>query len=253
LRPVLVLSTLALTALLIWQWQEWPPPDNPVDAQDDPAATVVPGPSPPEENPLDLLTPVGEKDEYAVVTERPLFLPDRRPPSEEQPPEEDALEPEQDGDLARMDLNAVVMTPKGTVAWVRDPGKKGLHKLSSGDELAGWSVREIHADRILLERQGETSTLILRDYKNMPPPAPRRKTAARSAPQRPAQGQTRRRPVSGAPDGGRQSSAPQAQRQNPRRPAQSRPDTAPRPGLGAPGARTNPRNTGQLRQGAGGG
>ena len=36
-----------------------------------------------EENPLDLLTPLGEKEEYADVTERPLFLPDRRPPSEE--------------------------------------------------------------------------------------------------------------------------------------------------------------------------
>jgi hypothetical protein len=140
-------------------------------------------PPAPEENPLDLLTPLGEKEEYAVVTERPLFLPDRRPPSEE--PEEAAPEPEPEKAtvLARLDLNAILISPAGSSAWIRDPANKNLVRLRPGDDLEGWSVQEILSDRVLLERQGQTDTLILRDYKNMPPPAPpRQRRAARRPP-----------------------------------------------------------------------
>jgi hypothetical protein len=172
-----VYSMLALSLALIstWQWRDWPPPaPEPSEA----------GPSPPAastslesaQNPLDSMSPLGDIEEYAIVTERPLFFPDRRPPSEE-PEEETPVEPEQPSDLDRMDLNAVLITPSESSVWVRDPSKKELIRLRLGDDLGGWSVKEILADRVLLERQGAKDTLVLRDYKNMPPP--QRKPTAR--------------------------------------------------------------------------
>ena len=62
---------------------------------------------------------------------------------------------EQPSDLARLDLNAVLITPTASSAWVWDPSKKELVRLRPGDDLEGWSVQEILSDRVLLERQGE--------------------------------------------------------------------------------------------------
>ena len=107
--------------------------------------------------------------------------------SEDPPPAEAPPDPDEVTDLSRMDLNAVMITPASSLAWVRDPSQKGLIRLEPGDDLLGWSVQEIRSDRVLLQRQGETDTLILRDYKNMPPPrSPARRPACRSI-RRPAE------------------------------------------------------------------
>lgn len=224
MRVLLAALALALAAVLVWQWRDWPTPTPQVTAAD-PKVPSGETSEPPEDNPLVLLTPLGEKEEYAEVTERPLFLPDRRPASEE-PSEEEPAEPEQIGDLARIDLNAVMITPAESSAWVRDPAVKELVRLRPGDDLAGWSVKEILSDRLLLERQGETDTLILRDYKNMPPPAPpRQKRAARKrrqqAPQQAAGGQPQ---------------APDARQQD-----VNRPNATQRPGTRNPRLRANAR------------
>ena len=206
MRAVFALLALVLAAVLGWQWWNWPPPPTQPRAEDA-ASAKVKTPQPAQGNPRDLLTPLGEQEEYAVVTERPLFLPDRRRPSEE-PEEEVAPEPEKAADLARLDLNAVLITPTGSSAWVRDPANKDLVRLRPGDDLEGWSVREILSNRVLLERQGETDTLILRDYKKMPPPkSPRRSPAARRPPQKSPQEVVKRPPP-----------APAAKQPNPRRP-----------------------------------
>jgi general secretion pathway protein N len=183
LKAPILLLVFALAGVLFWQWWGWSGPmPGPGAAVSDPLTTgVPPGQS---EDPINLLAPLGEKEEYASVTERPLFLPDRRPPSEE-PEEESPAVPEVPSDLAKLDLNAVLITPTESSAWIRDPAKKELLRVRLGDDLLGWAVKEILTDRIRLERQEEKDTIILRDYKNMPPPAPPRKPpTARKRPQR---------------------------------------------------------------------
>jgi len=179
LKPVLLLIVLSLGLVLALQWRDWPPgpvsvPEGNADSQPEPA------PLRPDESPLERLGPPEEKDEYAEVMERPLFMPDRRPPSEEDQEEaKDELSDAQDPSLDRVDLNAVIITPAKAVAWVKAPTQQDLLDLELGDDLNGWTVKEILADRLVLERQGETNTLTLRDYANMPPPAPRPTPVAR--------------------------------------------------------------------------
>jgi len=180
LRASIALLAFALAALLIWQWWDWPRPLFEPSAQGQ-ASSRAKVPTQSSKDRSELFAPLGEKEEYAAVTERPLFLPNRRPPSEE--PEGDTQEElEAPSDLARLDLNAILITPSESSAWIRDPTKKGLVRVRLGDELSGWSVQEIRSDRILLKRQGEKDTLVLRDYKNMPPPTPSKKKRAAPKP-----------------------------------------------------------------------
>jgi hypothetical protein len=167
-----------LVVVLFLQWRSWPPQWVPDPAAGDPPPATKAGS--PARGPLDLLDSPMDKEEYTVVIERPLFLPDRRPPSEE--PEDEAEEeaPVTHTDLMRMDLTAVVITTEESTAWVRDSAKKELFKLRLGDDLEGWTVSAIHEDEVELERQGETDALVLRDYKNHPPPLARPPTRARA-------------------------------------------------------------------------
>lgn len=181
MKPILLATVVSLGLLLALQWRNWPPEriSEPEAGADPRSETASPAPS---GSPMEMLPPPEEKEEYAVVIERPLFTPDRRPPSDE--PEEQGLEPPPGGDtsLDRLDLNAVIITPAKAIAWVRDPTKKDLQDLELGDDLNGWTVKEILSDRMVLERQGETDTLTLRDYENMPPPVQRPPVQPRTVP-----------------------------------------------------------------------
>ena len=205
MRLLLVALALALVAVLALQWRGWPPQRVVAVAESKvPQAEKLDSAN---HSPFDLLDSPVDKEEYAVVIERPLFLPDRRPPTEE--PAEQTDEPQQvtHTDLVRMDLTAVVITTDESRAWVRDSAKQELFKLRLGDDLAGWTVSAIHEDEVELQRQGETDALVLRDYKNHPPPVVK--------PRRPA-----RKPA-GAPAAGEEQSA--------RSPKARRRETPPRP------------------------
>jgi general secretion pathway protein N len=181
LRWVLVGLAALLAAVVGLEWLDWPPklpqragPPPSASATSAGAKTAKPGEGVP---------PLEDKDQYAVVMERPLFLPDRRP-SPEEPEEPEAKKPEVDPDLSKVSLTAVLITPKETSAWVKDPKEKELVRLHLGDELHGWTVKEILGDRLILVRQGETNTLVLRDYKNRPQPGGTPPARAGRRPQR---------------------------------------------------------------------
>lgn len=161
------LLALTLVLVLVWQWHDWPPTAPGLGARPRSPTTQVPSPA--TENPLERLSPLEDKGKYAPIAERPLFLMDRQPLAEA-PKVENKVKPGPPSNLARLNLNTILITPSESSAWVWDPAQKTSVRLRLGDELAGWSVREILSDRIRLERQGERNTLVLRDYKNLPPP-----------------------------------------------------------------------------------
>jgi general secretion pathway protein N len=159
-----------LAAVVGLEWLDWPPalPQR-GGAEPPPASSATPAGTKTAKS-RDQITPLEDKDQYAVIMERPLFLPDRRP-SPKEPEEAGEKKPEIDPDLSKVSLTAVLITPKETSAWVKDPKEKELVRLRLGDELHGWRVKEILGDRLVLVRQGDTNTLVLRDYKNRPQPA----------------------------------------------------------------------------------
>jgi hypothetical protein len=192
IRAVLAFVCLAIGGLLAYQWKDWPPPNpaaRPVGQA--PVAAGAAGEADPD--PLARLSPPEPRDAYAAVIERPLFRPERKPPDpDENEPEQPEPEPEVATTLDGMDLSAVVITGGVTSAWVKPPGSGDLIRLRLGDDLEGWSVKEIQPDRLVLERQGERDELPLRDFAAAPPAMPPTPTPARPRPdaQRQAQGPT---------------------------------------------------------------
>ena len=158
-----------MLAVLFLQWRSWSPaPPPPADYQTAGSAAAETAATPAEA----LLEPPPAKEEYGSVIQRPLFLPERRPPPDEA---EDVEEPETEAiaELDGMDLNAVVITPSTVSAWVRRPNTRDAVRLRLGDEFEGWTVQTIEPDRLVFERQGDTDELILRDYENALPAPPR--------------------------------------------------------------------------------
>jgi hypothetical protein len=189
IRLGLSLSALLLAGVLAYQWADWPPP-SPSERDVQAASPDGGGVQDPRDDLLKRLEPLEDHDAYASVIERPLFRPERKPPEPESADEEPAPEPTEPEDLAALDLSAVVITPGLMSAWVRDSKAQELKRVRLGDELAGWAVKDILNDRVVLERQGERNELILRDFSKMPPPValppkPTRRPAAQRTPQRP--------------------------------------------------------------------
>jgi hypothetical protein len=203
-KYVLGLLALVLAAALVLQWYDWPPPEN----GSQPGAEPMQVGSSSEARPLsptDFLDPPVEKADYLNVAERPLFLPDRRPPAEE-PEEPEIPEAVPNVALDKFDLTAIIITPDESVAWVRSPSKATPEKVRLGDDIDGWTVKVIRDDEIELERQGESDTLVLRDYAKGPPPAvPTRNP--RAAVRRPVRAPPNRTTTAG---GGTVSSPPQS-------------------------------------------
>jgi general secretion pathway protein N len=115
-------------------------------------------------DPLAGLAPAEDREEYAAIEDRPLFRPDRRPQAQEPT---DAVEapPAAETDLAGFDLTGVIISPATTTAWVKDPAQQTPVRVRPGESLAGWTVKDILGDRLVVERQGKSDTLYLRDFK----------------------------------------------------------------------------------------
>lgn len=182
----LFLGAMALLALaLAWQWLSW----------EDPRPT--PDPSMTEYsqrlgNPLaDILSqqqPPLPREDYAEVTERPLFMADRRRVSAEitttttDPTVDSAM-------LDQIRLEAILISKDETLAWIREPGSSRARPLRLNDRLHGWSVSAIEATCIWLERSGLRRRLWLRPLGDdnspaspAPPPTPSGASPDRTTP-----------------------------------------------------------------------
>jgi hypothetical protein len=186
IRILLAGLVMGLGGLLYWQWADWPPPPPlggevaRAQAADVPATQVS--------DPIADLKPLEDREEYAVVRDRPLFRPDRRPPKEE-PTGAVEAPPVEESDLGGFDLTGIIISPGVTTAWIKDPQQQTPVRLRPGETLAGWTVTEILGDRLVVERQGKSDTLYLRDFKApaapgaaAPPAAPPRGAPPKAAP-----------------------------------------------------------------------
>lgn len=180
----LVLSALVvlLSAVAALEWQLYsrlPEQREPILADPEVSPDVPPVPR------LDEQLRLETREEYASIIERPLFRPDRRP----EPPEEasDGVDDEERIPLEALDLSAVLIAPGRASAWVREPSAAQARRVRIGDTLGGWRIQDIHADHIVLERQGETDQLPLRNYT---------KATTQQRPARPSPPALPRRPVS---------------------------------------------------------
>lgn len=197
MRPVLLSLIVVLAIAAVLQWQGWPPEPPPA-----PAAGTVELPEP-SARPSIALDETRTADDYLSVTERPLFLPDRRPPADEPSAdvETDAATAEQ---LAGLDVNAIlIQSPNAATVWLVPPAQRNsLVKKRLGDDYEGWAITAIEPDRVRFERQGESETIELNDF-SVPPvrrPPPTQRREARRPPTRTPRKPTPASPSSGADD-----------------------------------------------------
>jgi general secretion pathway protein N len=200
MKPLLLVTLLGLGGMLAVQWRGWPP-ERQIAPLDGPGEATQPVNAKPD-NPLDRLSLPSNKEDYATVIERPLFLPGRRPP--EEAPEAEGPEETSEGQplvaLDTMDLNAVIITPTGAVAWVRTPNDPKPRKVQVGDDLEGWTVKAIATGEVEMQGQDIADRLVLRNYSQGAPPPPTGRPpreAARKEPARPPAKSPQGRPQRG--------------------------------------------------------
>jgi hypothetical protein len=163
---MLIIALLGLSLLLMLQWRDWPPERLIISRPDTPGDSLQPTGGKARESPRPTSLSLVEKQDYVSVTERPLFLPGRRPP-EETPETEDQEAPKEVEPLTAldaMDLNAVIITPDGAVAWVSTPNSPKPQKVRIGDELEGWKVKAITSDNVEVQGLASTDSLVLRNF-----------------------------------------------------------------------------------------
>jgi len=103
---------------------------------------------------------------YAEVTARPLFFPTRRPA------------PIQAATVDRVDaqslvLVGVILAESGKAALIARANLPGARRVALGEEIEGWVLAEIDADRVVLRSGTTEAVLPLKDRRPNPtPPKP---------------------------------------------------------------------------------
>ncbi len=106
---------------------------------------------------------------FSETTERPLFLPDRRPPVIDETQEE-----VEDVESGLFTLLGIIVSPTQRIALVKVRGSQEVLQLSEGQQANGWTVLQISPGDVIFESNDKTETIELIDIK---PPPTRRPTA----------------------------------------------------------------------------
>ena len=101
-------------------------------------------------------------DQFQDIVQRPLFFKERKPviPSEEG--EAEVIKAAENVDFI---LTGIIDSPKGIYCLLQNPRKKEkeerFKRLWQGDEIDGWTVNEIHSNRIVIIADGKSKVLEL--------------------------------------------------------------------------------------------
>lgn len=104
-------------------------------------------------------------EQYAVVTEKPIFSVDREPYVEKQAVvmDENAILNGQSAPVDNVDLrlNAVVLSGESRIALIQDLREKMLFTVHQGESIKGWKVVRLQARSVTLAKGGEEMLLEL--------------------------------------------------------------------------------------------
>jgi hypothetical protein len=90
--------------------------------------------------------------DHAELTERPLFMPTRRPPAVAEEPAPPAPGPEPETplpDLADLRLISVIITPSGRYAWFQEKGNEDLLRVAAGETLREWTLDDVERSHVV--------------------------------------------------------------------------------------------------------
>ena len=111
-------------------------------------------------------------ENYSQMVERPLFVQGRKPvivDDEELSVNEDA------GEIDDLVLLGIYSIDGKTSTLFNKKGKERKYlKKSEGEDVAGWLIKEIKPDRVILEQRGSKQTVMLRKPKPKTRKPPRR-------------------------------------------------------------------------------
>jgi len=134
---------MAVGLWFIWQHgRETPAVDTGPGQQPLRTITIPDEPDPPE------------AETYAVILERPLFSPQRRPPVIV-PPEPQPTAP------PRIHLSAITISNSVRVAVVRDLDSRQTRHVREGDKVGDWVVENVGRNSVILTAQDQRITIPL--------------------------------------------------------------------------------------------
>ena len=101
-------------------------------------------------------------ESYSEMVDSPLFIKGRKPVA--------SFEEEAEGQVTSkiedLYLVGIYSTEERMIALFSTKGRDGKYlKKSKGDDVSGWMLEEIKADKVILERGGKKQTLMLRTPK----------------------------------------------------------------------------------------
>ncbi|WP_305910016.1 type II secretion system protein N [Methylomarinum sp. Ch1-1] len=157
LIKLLLSLCLLLLVILLLEWLFIGSPDysQPLDSQNGKADGL-------EVNLPAIKFSAASPDSYTDMVERPLFIEGRRPVIEDE--EDDASQ--QVDKIEDLVLVGIYTVESEMTALFSKQGRDETYlKKSRGDDISGWLLQEIQADRVILEREGKRQTLMLRKPK----------------------------------------------------------------------------------------
>ncbi len=106
-------------------------------------------------------------ESYSQMVDSPLFIKGRKPPVAVDVEE---IDNQDAGRIEDLYLVGIYSAEERIVALFNQKGKGGKYlKKAKGDDVSGWMLEEIKADKVILERDGKKQTLMLRTPKPKQP------------------------------------------------------------------------------------
>jgi hypothetical protein len=143
-------SAVMLLAALTVVWQLAMPAQLPVSA----LAPSPPTAAPPAADPVAQVSPA-----YPAIAEHPLFYPTRQPwvppAPKAAPPAPQAPVPTASHPLQKYQLVGVVISKGARAALLKPSDGSKIVTISEGEQLSGWTLREISRDALRFESNGD--------------------------------------------------------------------------------------------------